>query len=141
MKWIPNYKQPIVETKLNQIFQLICAATIGVIVNLDTESTLNNGGNKLSLKRNQNIIKHNHDLIINATEIDTGMTFESIQMNDTKNYIQQLKFIETLQYNYNEDWWLLLEKKMMYHLRNIPCWIYRSNDNGKVYWYHPQRDI
>ena len=102
-KKLSSCKQPLVEPKLKQILKLICAAAIGVIGNSDTGFIFNNGGNTLSLKRNENIIEHNHDPILNAIEIDIDIPSESLQMNATKDYIQQLQFIETLQDDEDED--------------------------------------
>ena len=70
---IVNFKESIVEHKLKQMLKLICATAIGVIGYSDTGFIFNNSGSTLSLKRNEDIIEHNHHSVSTAIEIDIGM--------------------------------------------------------------------
>ena len=70
---------------------------------------------------NEDIIEHIHDPILNTIEIDIGMPNGSLQMNATKDYIQQLQFIEALQDDEDENWSFVQEKILMHHLRKTPC--------------------
>ena len=108
------------EHKLKQILKLICAAAIGVIGNSESGFIFNNGRNLSSLNNTEDIIKHNHNPILNAIEIDIGMPSTSLQMKATKDYIQKLQFIEALKDEEDDDWSFLPEKILTKHLRKTP---------------------
>ena len=53
-------------------------------------------------------------------------------MNATKDYIQQLQFIEALQDEEDEDWSFVPEKILTHHLRKTPHWVHKTSEDGKT---------
>lgn len=103
-----------------------------VIGNSESGFIFNNGRNLSSLNNTEDIIKHNHDPILNAIEIDIGMPSTSLQMKETKDYIQKLQFIEVLKDDEDEDWSFVPEKIIMHQLRKTPHWIHKKDEDGKT---------
>ena len=84
------------------------------------------------MERNERIIQHNHNPLLNAIEIVIGMPAESLQVSATKDYIQRLQFIEALKDDEDDDWSFVPEKILTHQLRKTQRWIHKTNEEGKT---------